>query len=383
MTAGGAALGLAAAAAGAVGYYARRIVEAPVDLAPGPGRPDDDVVVAAVDRETAMLRGAAASRHGVWGLVYDGGYGRVSEPVDANADGGVRRRFELISGRAPPEGADAHLDAAAYPPDPTTLGLPFERLTYDAPLGPTPAWLFTGEGAGRRSATWAIHVHGRSTRYHESFRSIPALAAGGLPSLAIAYRNDPDGPRVADGRSRLGATEWRDVEAAVRFALDEGARDVVLVGYSMGGMLAMVCAARSTVRSRIRALVLDAPVLDWTPVMRRAALERGLPSVVVPLLVPPAMALASRLGGFDWDAIRHDPAALTLPTLLVHGDADSIVPVELADVLADARPELVTYLRVAGAGHVRAWNHDPEGYETTLRAFLSLALTRSPRWSLL
>lgn len=382
MTAGGAALGLAAAAAGAVGYYARRIVEAPVDLTPGPGRPDDDVVVAALDRGTAVLRGAAASRQGVWGLAYPDGYGRVSDPVDTDADG-VRRPFELVSGRPPQGGVEAHLDAAAYPPDPTTLGLPFEPLTYDAPLGPTPAWLFTDEGAGRRSATWAIHVHGRSTRYHESFRTIPALAAAGLPSLAISYRNDPDGPRVADGRSRLGATEWHDVEAAVRFALAEGARDVVLVGYSMGGMLAMVCAARSIVRSRLRALVLDAPVLDWTPVMRRAALERGLPPVVVPLLVPPAMALASRLGGFDWDAIRHDPAALTLPTLLVHGDVDPIVPVELADVLADARPELVTYLRVAGAGHVRAWNHDPDGYETTLRAFLSRALTRPPRWSLL
>lgn len=382
MTAGGAALGLAAAAAGAIGYYARRIVEAPVDLGRVPGRPDDDVVVRGVEEGTVVLQGSAAPRQGTWGLAYAGGYGRLSGPVGTDTEG-VRRPFELVAGVPPDEGTAAHLDAAAYPPDPTTLGLPFELVTYDASLGPTPAWLFTAEGASRRSHTWAIHVHGRSTRYHESFRAIPALAAAGLPSLAIAYRNDPDGPRVADGRSRLGATEWHDVDAAMRFALAEGARDVVLIGYSMGGMLAMVCAARSTLRSRLRALVLEAPVLDWTPVMRRAAIERGLPSAVVPLLVPPAMALASRLGGFDWDLIRHDPADLTLPTLLIHGDADPIVPVELADVLADARPELVTYLRVPGAGHVRAWNHDPAGYETTLRAFLSRALARPPRWALL
>lgn len=382
MTAGGAALGLAAAAAGAIGYYARRIVEAPVDLRPRPVGPDDGVVIREVQQGAVVLQGAAADRRGAWGLAYDGGYGRVSGSV-AGVAGAARREFDVISGAPPREGTQARLDAAAYPPDPATLGMPFEQVSYDAPLGPTPAWLFTGADADRRSPTWAIHVHGRSTRYHEAFRTVPALATAGLPSLAIAYRNDPDGPRVADGRSRLGATEWHDVDAAVRFALAEGARDVVLVGYSMGGMLAMVCAARSTVRSRLRALVLDAPVLDWTPVMRRAAVERGLPSPVVPLLVPPAMALASRLGGFDWDAIRHDPADLTLPTLLVHGDADPIVPVELADVLADARPELVTYLRVAGAGHVRSWNDDPEGYETTLRAFLSRALARPPRWSLL
>lgn len=382
--AGGAVLTLAAAGAAAVGYYARRIVEAPVDLGPRPRRPDDDVVVREATEDSIVLVGPAAPRRGVWGLAFDDGYGRVSGVLGPDGDG-QRRRFRLISGERPGDGTAAQLDASAYPPDPAAVGLPWERVSYEAPLGPTPAWLFTPGDASSatRSHTWAVHVHGRSARFHEAFRLVPALAAAGLSSLAIAYRNDPDGPRAADGRSRLGATEWQDVEAAVRFALGRGARDVVLVGYSMGGTLAMACAARSTVRSRLRALVLDAPVLDWTPVMRLAAVERGLPRPVVPLLVPPAMGLASRLAGFDWDLIRHDPAALSLPTLLVHGDADPTVPIELADVLAETRPELVTYLRVPGAGHVRSWNQDPEAYESTLRAFLVAVLARAPRWSLL
>lgn len=382
-TAGGAAAVLTAAAAGAVGYYARRIVEAPADLVPRPRHPDDHVVVRRVDGDTVVLEGRAGARRGVWGLAHDDGYARVTELLGEAEDGADRRRLEIVSGEPPAVGAEGELDAAAYPPDPTTVPVPFEQVSYDSPLGPAPAWLFSESGADRRTHTWAVHVHGRSTRYHEAFRLVPALAAAGLPSLAIAYRNDPDGPRVPDGRSRLGATEWRDVEAAVRFALERGARDVILIGYSMGGTIAMTCAVRSAVRSRLRALVLDAPVLDWTPVMRRAALERGLPAAVVPLLIPPAMMLASRLAGFDWDLVRHDPAALTLPTLLVHGEADPVVPIERADVLASARPELVTYLRVPSAGHVRSWNHDPEEYEATLRGFLVAALARPPRWSLL
>lgn len=375
-------MSVAAATAALVGYYARRIVEAPSDLGPRPAHPDDHVRIREVADTTITLAGPAASRRGVWGLSYDGGYGRVSELLDDGTDG-RRRRFEHVTGRLPDDDAQGQLDAAAYPADPASLGLDHERVTYETPLGPAPAWLFTGEIASPTAHTWAVHVHGRSTRYHEAFRLIPTLAAAGLPSLAIAYRNDPDGPRVADGRSRLGATEWQDVEAAVRFALDRGARDVVLVGYSMGGTIAMACARRSSLRARLRGLVLDAPVLDWTPVMRRAALERGLPGPVAHVLVPPAMALASRLAGFDWDLLRNDPAALTLPTLLVHGDADPVVPIERADVLADARPELVTYLRVAGAGHVRSWNHDPASYEAALRAFLTRALGHQPRWALL
>lgn len=372
---------LMAAAGAAVGYYARRIVEAPADLGPRPQGPDDGVVVRSVGPDTVTLDGPAAGREGVWGLRYPGGYGRVPDILE-RLGGATVRRFVLLTGDAPTPDQEAGLDPFAYPPDPATVGLSHERVTYDSPLGPAPAWLFTPEG-GSRSHTWAVHVHGRSTRFHEAFRLVPTLAEAGLPSLAISYRNDPDGPRVADGRSRLGATEWEDVQAAVGFALDHGARDVVLVGYSMGGTLAMVCAQRSTLRSRIRALVLDAPVLDWTPVMRRAAVEQGLPAAIVPLLVPPAMTLASWIAGFDWERVRHDPAALTLPTFLVHGDADPVVPIERADTLAAARPELVTYLRVAGAGHVRAWNHDPDSYQAALRGFLGRALAQPPRWSLL
>lgn len=373
-----------AAAGAVVGYYARRIVEAPADLGPRPRRPDDHVVVREVGADSVVLEGPPAPRSGVWGLAYDRGYGRVAEVLARDGDG-VRRRFRLVAGQPPAPGDAAGLDPAAYPPDPVTVGLPWEQVAYETSLGPAPAWYFGVGGSGRPQAahTWAIHVHGRSTRYHEAFRLVPTLAEAGLPSLTIAYRNDPDAPRAVDGRSRLGATEWHDVEAAVRFALDRGARDVVLVGYSMGGTIAMVCARRSVVRSRIRALVLDAPVLDWTPVMRRAAVERGLPSAIVPLVVPPAMTVASRMAGFTWEGVRHDPAALTLPTFLVHGDADPTVPIALADTLAAARPELVTYLRVAGAGHVRSWNHDPDSYQAALRGFLSRSLTRPPRWSLL
>ena len=48
-----------------------------------------------------------------------------------------------------------------------------------------------------------------------------------------------------------------------------------------------------------------------------------------------------------------------------------MIPVALSDAFADAHPELVTYVRVEGAGHVHAWNVDRPRYETAVRIFLA------------
>lgn len=61
---------------------------------------------------------------------------------------------------------------------------------------------------------------------------------------------------------------------------------------------------------------------------------------------------------------------LEVPILLFHGTADVDVPVGTSDALAAARPELVTYVRLPGVGHVRSWNANPEGYERELRSFV-------------
>lgn len=354
---------LLAAAGGASWYYASRITEPPGARPPVP-LARDRVTLRAGDHRELTLEGDDADRPGWWGLVWDGGYARVGPGVTDPA--GTRRPVEVLVGEPSP-GTTAVFDAYAAPEDPRLLGLRVLDVVVDGPLGPLPAWSFPADGA-----TWAIFVHGRSGTRREALRSLPVAIAAGLPSLAISYRNDPEGPPSPDGRSHLGTTEWEDVAAAVRYALERGARDVVLVGFSMGG----ACVAELVLRCpelapAVRAVVLEAPVLDWGPVLRRAAVERGLPPAVLPLLLPPTMALAGARTRIDWRGIRQlgDPDAYAIPTLLIHGEADPTVPVALADAFAETRADVVSYLRIPDAGHVEAWNTDREGYESALRDF--------------
>jgi uncharacterized protein len=358
---------LLAVAGGASWYYAGRITEPPGLRTVAPPAADR-VEIVAVDHATLTLRGPDAARGGWWGVATEHGYARVGPPV-GDDDGLVVRPVELRTGTLE-AGATGLLDAYAAPPDPRHLpgvGDTVREVAIPGPVGELPSWWFPAPGP-----TWAILVHGRSSVRQEAFRVVPLLHGLGMPALAISYRNDPEGPPSPDGRSHLGATEWQDVEATVAWARERGARDVVLIGMSMGGACAAELVRRSPLAGHVRALVLDAPVLDWGPVIRRAAITRGLPAAVLPLLLPPTMRLAERRSQIDWHGLRHmhDPEGYDRPTLLIHGDEDPTVPVELADAFADTRTDVVTYLRVLGAGHVRAWNHDRVRYEQTLTAFL-------------
>lgn len=112
------------------------------------------------------------------------------------------------------------------------FGYPFRAVEFTTDLGPTPAWLIEPDGE-RASTDWAIFVHGIAGARENGYRFLPTLRAAGLPVLMMAYRNDPGAPKAPDGLYALGLAEWRDLDAAVQFALDSGARSIVLVGESM------------------------------------------------------------------------------------------------------------------------------------------------------
>ena len=170
----------------------------------------------------------------------------------------------------------------------------------------------------------------------------------------------------------MGLTEWRDLEAAARYALAHGAKRLVLAGYSMGGAIVAQFMERSPLAQRVAGLILDAPALSWKAILSFNASELGFPAFAA---TPVEWAIGARIDA-DWsslDALRH-PSDFQVPILLFHGTKDRLVPISSSDGFARELPRWVTYYRVPFAGHTEAWNVDPALYESRVAAFLSKAL---------
>ena len=104
-----------------------------------------------------------------------------------------------------------------------------------------------------------------------------------------------------------------------------------------------------------------------------SAIDHGVRQRGLPAFLPGIGKFLARVRfGVDWKALNYLSRVdeLNVPILLFHGDADTAVPVETSDALAQARPDIVSYHRVPDATHVRSWNMNPDRYEATVREFL-------------
>jgi alpha-beta hydrolase superfamily lysophospholipase len=378
------AVGVATAAVAT--YFTRRVVS--VDHV----KPDDvevisiDLPVGSLrDGETAgdvphvaLRRTPETQSPGQYGLWFGGRDAHVRVGPVLRDDGDIVVREVLQVDWGVPRPGPARWNQYFYGGAPeVSLGLSHRDVEVSTELGPMPAWWVPGPEDSTTSGTWAVLVHGRGATREECLRAIPPMHELGLPVLVPSYRNDVGAPADPSGRYHLGDSEWRDVEAAVRWALDQGAQDVVLFGWSMGGAIVLQTVARSPLAERVRAVVLVAPVVDWHAVLEHHARVHKLPTTVGrlghPLLRHP---LGRRLIGLrhpldlrrlDW--VRR-AAELALPILLIHSDDDEFVPNGPSRALAAARPDLVRFEPWRHARHTKEWNTDPERWDHAVTRFV-------------
>ena len=227
-----------------------------------------------------------------------------------------------------------------------------------------PAWYVAGS-----SRVWVIIVHGYGTTREEGIRPMPVLRRLGFPILDISYRNDSGSPLSPDHLYHLGATEWKDLQAAVRYALSRGAKGVILYGYSMGGGIVEDFMHHSSNSIKVRAVVLDSPALDWYSILDLAAEQRDLPLPFASLV---EKVVAWRLGMSSLDAVDQSKqtSGPTPPVLVFHGLDDTTVPITSSDTWVHHYPGTAVYYRVPRADHTQSWNVNPSSYDAKLEAFL-------------
>ena len=373
------AAGIAAGALSAVGavsaatYFARKV------LTPDLLKPDDTQILA-IENDTVTLgltpETAQPGRYGLW---FDDGQGhaRVGAVLDVDQEfGRVRRVLEGVDAgelRAGPARWNQYYFAGS-PQD--TLGRPLRDVEIDSELGRLAAWEVPASGGD--TGRWAILVHGRGAPREECLRAVPVLHDLGFTALIPTYRNDIGAPPNPDGRYSLGLSEWRDCEAALLYAVDAGAQDIVLFGWSMGGAIVLQTLDRSWLSDRVKAAVLDAPVIDWADVLRHHGALNRIPG--------PIGSLSRSLIGHPW-AHRlvgvHEPIDVALtdwenragelqhPILLIHSLDDEFVPAGPSISLAAKRPDLVRFEPWQQARHTKEWNVDPQRWDAVVREFLT------------
>ncbi len=363
---GVAAATLALAHTAVAGYVARRLIapRAPKVYAP---------ITVAGDTVSvpATLESREPGTYGLW--LDDGRHLVVGEPLRIGKDRVVR----ALAAR--PEGLEDGDAVATWTSQ--SIGAPEEvgpTRHVSVPLrrgGVAEAW----EIGDRDTADgrWTIHVHGLRSSRNGALRSTPAAAAAGWMSLVVSYAGDEECAPADSLPSTLGTREWRDVDDAISYAVDQGAREIVLVAWSMGGTIAMLALEQSAHRDRVTALVLVAPALDWTRVVENAVAGAHLPrSVAGASMRILGSALGARalglIEGVDAPALNWVDGprpAPRVPTLIVHSLRDPVVPVSgsLAYVKRHPEAELVAF---DATGHCNEANQDPTRFHDAIAGFL-------------
>ena len=357
-------------------YFSGEIYSSALQVHP-PEVGDLDITLDRGESEALVLRGKEDAvnllEDGRFGLMWDSGESLVDGIISFNTAGGQSTvyRDRVADTPIPAPGSPVRLDSYVWSGDPqTALGILYTEITYEVEGGQADAWYVEGS-----TDTWMIFVHGKGAPKNEALRLLPLAVDRGYHAMVIDYRNDPGAPPDPSGIYHYGATEWKDVASATRHARSNGGRDVVIVGYSMGGANVMSFLLESPLRSQTVAVILDSPVLNFGSTVDYAASQTNLPltSVAVPQsLTAVAKWIAGWRYDIDWNETDYVTRSrdLQTPLLVIQGSADKTVPPEPANELARLRPDIVTLSTPQGVGHVLGWNADPDGYEAVVNTFL-------------
>lgn len=210
-----------------------------------------------------------------------------------------------------------------------------------------------------------VLIHGMGTCWDEMAALGRDLHAEGYDILLFNLRGHGESD---PSRLTMGRRERADLRAVLAWAARVGFPPdrIGWLGYSMGASTLLMEAAQNP---NIRVAVLDSPYGNL-PALLRSELPKHshLPSWFNPgILLAAQIAFGIRTD--DLMPIRSARRWGDRPLLLIHGEADSIVPVQQARALAQALGPACLALMLPGVEHVQAYRRDRAGYVQTVDRF--------------
>lgn len=238
---------------------------------------------------------------------------------------------------------------------PASFGIPYETVHFTTDDGVQLAgWLIKG----REHAPTIVVNHG----YPQDKGSVLPIVRFLYPDYNL-FLFDFRSFGASQGRFTSGGPlEIGDYRAALAYLATRSdiRQEFGAYGFSMGAAVVLMAAA-----PQVQAVVADSPYQSVDALIQR------LFSYFGPVKAPFVwlMRLYGRLFyGMDSSAYV---AKITVPTLLIHGGADTFIPPTHSIALLRQYPDKAQLWIVAGAAHGMSYARDPVEYQRRVRAFFA------------
>ena len=221
------------------------------------------------------------------------------------------------------------------------------------------------DGVDQRVALWwlpqpdpqapaLLYLHGTFRNLYGNQPKIEALREAGFAVLAVDYRGWGDSTNITPSEATICADAVLAWTELARRQPVPGRR--VIFGHSMGGAVA-VCLASGLRHGRdYGALVLESTFTRLPDV----AAEAGFWGRVAAGVTTLEFDSLARIGQVD------------APIVMLHGNADRTVPVQLGRRLRDAAPPGVRWVEFEGGSHSRLHREFPDLYRETFHQVMDM-----------
>lgn len=247
---------------------------------------------------------------------------------------------------------------------PADYGLDYQEQSLTTTDGLTLAcWLITPPAdLQQEKMPTLIVLHGYNTNRSDILPRIDALARAGFQIFTYDHRacGQSEGKKIT-----MTLMEAEDLEKTVfphvasLPSVDKGR--MAIYGFSMGGVLAITGGARI---ESLQAVVADSPYASLEKITAAFLHRKGIPHWPYSQMFPPALS-----SEFERDISRNDAVNAVAgisprPLLLIHGNADTTVPVEHAELIfaAAGKPK---HLKIF-PGH----DHDDNGSSEIINSLI-------------
>lgn len=213
---------------------------------------------------------------------------------------------------------------------PQDYGLESEAISFKTRDGLTLRGWFIPTARQSDTKGTIVFCHGYSGDCSPDLVYAPLFHQAGFNLLFFDYR----GHGASDGDfTSLVYFERSDLLAALDFLRSRGIGRVGLMGFSMGGAVALATAPHSPM---VAGVISDSTFAELRSIVQQEAPSRGVPKFLAPLVGWLVVLLASlrlRANLFSADPIHWVDQIAPRPVLIMHGAEDEAIPVSEAQRL--------------------------------------------------